>query len=444
MKSSRTLTSLLAASVLGGVCAAQAASAQSVEIETVSVGHPGNAPDPQPHGSYGAVDYAFLIGKFEVTAGQYAAFLNAVAAADPHTLYHTRMDYDGDPSRKGCNIRRHGVAGSYTYSVAPDWADRPVNFVSWADAARFANWLHNGQPTGAQDLTTTEDGSYFLNGISEANDEGLEDVVREPDATWVIPSEDEWYKAAYHKNDGVTGNYWNYPTRTDGVVSNQLVDPDPGNHATFGGTTIGAPYHRTEVGAHENSAGPYGTFDQGGNVMEFTEAVPVSDIRRIRGGSWFWGNILGGWDVDDVMHSSDHFNDLGFRVVRLSPDPACSDALDNDGDGDVDLGDPGCADANDLDERSPTLACDDGVDNDDDGLVDSQDPGCPFATASPENPLCDDDLDNDGDGLVDFADPQCSLAWPYHEAPPACGLGAELAVVIPILRFLTGRRRRAG
>jgi formylglycine-generating enzyme required for sulfatase activity len=443
MESSKTLMTVLAAGVLGGVCVARAAGAQPVVIETVPVGNLGNAADVIFIGTYGAVDYQFSIGKFEVTAGQYAAFLNAVAASDPEGLYHPRMDYDADPSREGCNIKRHGAAGSYTYSVAPDWADRPVNYVSWADAARFSNWLHNGQPTGAQDLTTTEDGSYFLNGIAENDDEGLEDVVREPDATWVIPAEDEWYKAAYHRNDGVTGNYWNYPTGTNGVVSNQLVDPDPGDNATYGGNTIGAPYYRTEVGAHENSASPYGTFDQGGNVMEFTEAVPVSDIRRIRGGSWFWGNILGKFDVDDVMHSSDQFNDLGFRVVSLAADAACADALDNDGDGLVDLGDPGCADASDLDERSPTLPCDDGADNDDDGLVDLDDPGCPNPASMPEDPACDDGIDNDGDGFVDFADPQCTLAWPYAEAAQGCGLGAELALVIALLGFAASRRRRA-
>ena len=50
-------------------------------------------------------------------------------------------------------------AVNYTYTVAPDWASRPVNEVGWGDAARFADWLHNGQPTGMQDLTTTEDDS---------------------------------------------------------------------------------------------------------------------------------------------------------------------------------------------------------------------------------------------------------------------------------------------
>jgi formylglycine-generating enzyme required for sulfatase activity len=450
MKRSRTLATVLAAGVLGGLCVARAAGAQPVVIETVPVGNPGNAAD-QPRlqccndpSAYGSVAYAYRIARYEVTAGQYTAFLNAVAASDPEGLYHVRMDYDADPSRAGCNIERHGVPGSYTYTVAPDWAERPVNYVSWADAARFANWLHNGQPTGAQDPTTTEDGAYSLHGIDENDDEGLEDVVRKPGATWAIASEDEWYKAAYHRNDGVTGSYWNYPTGTNGVVSNQLVDPDPGNNATFGsGATIGAPYFRTEVGAHENSESPYGTFDQGGNVMEFTEAVPEPDIRRIRGGSWFWGPILAKWDFDDVMHSSDQFNDLGFRVVRLLPDAACSDGLDNDGDGLVDLDDPGCADGNDLDERSPALACDDGADNDGDGRVDLDDPGCPAPGSTPENPPCDDGIDNDGDGFVDFADPHCTLARPHREAPGGCGLGAGLALVIPLLGAAAKRRRRA-
>jgi hypothetical protein len=123
----------------------------------------------------------------------------------------------------------------------------------------------------------------------------------------------------------MTGNYWNYATSADNGVSNQLIDPDPGNNATFSVgqlSTIGAPYYRTEAGAHENSVSAYGTFDQSGNLQEFTEAVPESDIRRIRGGSWLWGRTyMSASEVDDVMHSSDQLDDLGFRLVLLGPDP---------------------------------------------------------------------------------------------------------------------------
>ena len=43
---------------------------------------------------------------------------------------------------------------------------------------------------------------------------------------------------------------------------------------------------------------------------------------------------------------------------------ACEDEIDNDGDGLVDLADPGCADAADAEETNPAAPCDDAVDND--------------------------------------------------------------------------------
>ena len=298
----------------------RARAAPVVTIETVAVGNPGNAGDPiEFQGVFGAVDHPYDIGKYEVTAGQYAAFLAAVAAADPYGLYDPRMG----SHPQGCRIERTGSPGNYAYAIAPDWANRPVNFVSWGDAARFANWLHHGQPTGAPGPATTEDGSYFLNG--KQSDFELETVVREPDASWVIPTEDEWYKAAYHKNDGVTGNYFVFPTASNvAAISNDLIDPDPGHNATFQRPgpdfTIGAPYYRTEVGAHENSESPYGTHDQGGNVLEFNETVPETDIRGIRGGSWFWGDVSK-WTRPVDMHSSDEYSDLGFRVARVGGAP---------------------------------------------------------------------------------------------------------------------------
>ncbi len=137
--------------------------AAGVTIDTVVVGNAGNAADTAAHSNnpagQGAVSYTYAIGKYEVTAGQYREFLNAVAATDAYGLCNTSMD-DVGSQYAGCGIVRSGSSGSYTYSVAADWANRPVCYVSWGDAARFANWLHNGQPTGPQDLTTTESGSY--------------------------------------------------------------------------------------------------------------------------------------------------------------------------------------------------------------------------------------------------------------------------------------------
>lgn len=302
------------------VCASLASFVSAADIETVPVGNAGNLPSAF---GFGAVSYAYEAGKYEVTAGQYAEFLNAVAATDTYQLYDTRMW----SHNVGCKIERLGDPGSYTYRVASDFANRPVNLVSWGDAARFANWLHNDQPSGPQGPGTTEDGSYFLNGAM-TNAE-LEAIVREPDATWVIPTVDEWYKAAYHKNDGVTGNYFEFPTGNDANPSNDLIEPDPGNNATFNdnGWTIGAPYYRTEGGAHENSESPYGTFDQGGNIYEWNETLVrpgQTDDRGIWGGS-FNDNV-------DRLRASYSFlgslpdqNNLlvGFRVARVSSEPPC-------------------------------------------------------------------------------------------------------------------------
>jgi len=312
-------------------------------VITVTVGDPGNtgenSGESEP-GGYGpdricgAVDYEYNIGKYEVTAGQYTEFLNAVAATDTYQLYNTNMMVEGEDT---CMIERTGSPGSYTYGVACDWANRPVVFVSWGDAARFANWMHNDQPTGAQDPTTTEDGSYNLDGAM--SDAALLAVVRKPDATWVIPTEDEWYKAAYY--DGGTGVYYDYPTSSDsvpGYVNNSgnlsgtgtaftEGGTDPGNYATydFDGypNGIGSPYYRTAVGEWENSDSPYGTFDQGGNVSEWNEAIlyegTSSPYRGLRGGTYLNDHnfMLAAHRFSYFPAHEDHY--IGFRLAEVVP-----------------------------------------------------------------------------------------------------------------------------
>ena len=310
-----------------------ATAAPALIIETVSVGNPGNVGEWSgesyggvgPDAIVGAVDYAYNIGKYEVTAGQYAAFLNAVAATDPYGLYSMVMDIDsGLPqSEYGCNIKRLGISGSYSYAVGADWVNRPVNLVSWHDAVRFTNWLTNGN-TEAGSYTITG-GGYNSGSVSIPSAAQRAIWAAESMRYWLLPSEDEWYKAAYHKNDGVTGNYFDYPTGfdLDSPPSNDLVDPtDPGNNATFldNGLTIDSPYYRTEVGSHENSDSPYGTFDQGGNVFEWNEVV-IGQDRGLRGGQ-FYSN-------DSTLHASYRTNFppslegyyIGFRVVTV-PSPS--------------------------------------------------------------------------------------------------------------------------
>jgi hypothetical protein len=149
----------------------------------------------------------------------------------------------------------------------------------------------------------------------------------------------------------------------------------------------------------------------------------------------------------------------GLAAARASADAmasSCSDGIDNDGDGLVDLDDPGCASATDASERNPAAACDNGRDDDGDGLVDfPADPGCLSPLSNLENPACNNGRDDDGDGGIDFdggasanhgialgpPDPQCTTPYRNLETPGRCGLGVELAIAIPLLRWL--RRRRA-
>lgn len=297
----------------------------ALSLDFVTVGDSGNAGDTRQMEAdhttgYGSVAYDFRMSRNETTVAQYAAFLNAVAATDTHGLYNPGMSM-GIVN----GITRHGTSGSYTYSVAPGSGDKPVTFVSWFDAARFCNWLHNGQPSGAQDGSTTENGAYALLGAVS----GVS-VVRSVSATVWIPTEDEWYKAAYYdpaKNAG-TGGYWLHANRGDSVSGNTVGDPGAMNFYD-GVDFVGYPGAAlTDGGAYgSGSASAYGTNDQGGNVFEWNDAV-IGDSRGLRGGSWdFTEHYLGANSRNDFDPTEESHN-IGFRVASLLsfsavPEPSC-------------------------------------------------------------------------------------------------------------------------
>ena len=298
-------------------------------LEMVTVDNSGNGGEwsGQSYGGYGpnrvcgAVDYIYQIAKYEVTAGQYAEFLNAKAKTDPYGLWVEAMGAkELAINSSGCAIQRSGASGNYTYSVPDDWANRPICYVSFWNAARFCNWLSNGQRDG-----DTESGAYTLNGYKGQDGR---DIKHNPGATFWIPTEDEWYKAAYHKNDGATSNYWNYPTQTDQIPSN-ILSNTANNNANFwydAHCSVGTPYFRTEVGAFASSPGPYGTFDQGGNAMEWNEEVVYegtsSSSRGIRGGSY---GSSGTADLNASLSNgrspSGEWAGIGFRVASI-PEPS--------------------------------------------------------------------------------------------------------------------------
>ena len=282
----------------------------TVVIEWVTVGDPGNVCDPQLLDCFGAVDDTYQISKFEITNAQYAEFLNAVAATDTNALYHTYMENPAYNYHGG--ITRIGSPGSFIYSTVPGRDDMPVNWVSFWDSLRFANWLHNGQPYGAQDNTTTEDGAYTL------TEQGINDnsISRNAGAGVFLASEDEWYKAAYF--DALSEGYFDFPAGSDNFMSCQPAGGTPNTQ----NCAFSSVLDFTEVGSYTGSASPYETFDQGGNAFEWNESVyGANGARRLlRGGSLNSSAGAAGASGRSVEVPAGSSSSIGFRVTMI-PEP---------------------------------------------------------------------------------------------------------------------------
>ncbi len=280
-----------------------------VAFEWATIGNAGNAPDPST--GFGAVAYEYRICKHEVTNAQYAEFLNSVAAVDDFggidpTLYNPSM------AAAIAGIIRSGSVGSFSYTVVAGRNNNPVNYVSIFDIMRFINWLHNGKGSGG-----TESGVYDIgSGLSE---------IRATDAKYFFPSEDEWYKAAYHQPASVGGDsddYWLYPNTNNDM-------PLPGIDANISDLIS----NTTMVGTFAPNF--YGLYDVGGNVWEKNETLVTGSLRGIRGGSW--------QGPGDELQSSDRRSTFppdesprtGFRIA--SPVPICE--ADANLDGIVDVND---------------------------------------------------------------------------------------------------------
>jgi formylglycine-generating enzyme required for sulfatase activity len=277
MKTQKLLTSAAIAALITSAYG-------SVTIDWVTVGNSGNAADPTT--GYGAVGYEYKIGKYEVTNAQYAEFLNAKASTDSYGLYN--------PSMSSYGITQSSSSGSYSYTVTSGMENRPVVYVSWFDAARFSNWLGNGRGNAS-----TENGAYTLLGPTS----GI--IMINTGAKAWIPNENEWYKAAYY--NGATSTYSLYPNGQNSITT---ADANYSN-------SIGAS---TDVGTYNSDLSSYGTFDQGGNVWEWNDAVDGWS-RGIRGGCWDDSvvRLPSSGRYFDV--SSYELYSIGFRLASV-PEPS--------------------------------------------------------------------------------------------------------------------------
>jgi len=243
------------------------ADSNTFAIEFVDVGNPGNVADttglPNPAGT---VDYAYRIGKYEISEDMID---KANALGDLGITHNSRS------------------------------ASQPATSVSWFEAAQFINWL-NTSTDSVPAYKFDGDGSFQ---VWEAGDAGYnpDNLYRNSLARYFLPGTHEWYKAAYY--DPVADVYYNYPTGSNSIPDGLDDEDDPEFDAVFyDGDHNPEPNDVTDVGI----TSPYGTAGQGGNIAEWIESAESLDNgapptgRHVRGGQWddeytkLWPDIVGG------------------------------------------------------------------------------------------------------------------------------------------------------
>ena len=296
-----------------------AAPAFAGPIQWVTVGDPGNAADttgsPNPAG---AVATSFQIMKYEFTNQQYTDFLTSVAATDTYALYNANM---GLNARGG--ITQSGTSGAYTYATRTNMGDKPVNYVSWFDAARVSNWLVNG----ATGTSSTETGAYTLSGSTSGNAPAVNSG-----ATFYVPTEDQWYKAAYYKGGSTNAGYWDYGTQSDSlptaVTAGLTGIGSSGSTGNFANYNSGADWNGqdgnvTTVGTN-GGASAYGAFDMSGNAYEWNDLTGAAGSSRgLRGGDWFSTNALPflASSFSNSINAATETDTFGFRLAAV-PEPS--------------------------------------------------------------------------------------------------------------------------
>jgi hypothetical protein len=304
-----TSRSILAASA-AVLCAFLVASARAdsfgsggnaFTIDFVTIGNPGNADDAGAGGGiysspYGGVSYSYRMGTYEISQ-------DAITKASASTPALTNV-----------------VAGAWG-------ASQPAANMTWYEAAAFVNWMNTS--TGHQaayDLSFSGSWSMNLWSSGDAWQADGENLFRHKDAYYFLPSENEWYKAAFHKNDGVTVNYWDYATGSNNMPDGIDFNGDTAFDAVFDqGFSAAAPNAVANVGL----TSAYGTFGQNGNVYEWMESAndginnDSSESRVFRGGNWVGPESVLRSSVLDNSTPAGQDTSVGFRVASV-PEPSCA------------------------------------------------------------------------------------------------------------------------
>jgi formylglycine-generating enzyme required for sulfatase activity len=277
MKKATVLVVIMCAMALVNFASAEII--RGINIDFVTIGNAGNAGDTRseanPYGC-GSVGYEYRIGKYEVTNAQWNTFVTAAGAPT-------------------------GNDGGYSYSAWFTGAQQPKDYVSWYETAQFCNYLTSGDKSqGVYQFSgnNTNPGSFLS--INRAAAQVAYGTI------YFLPTEDEWYKAAYFKPDG--SGYLLYANGTN-------IAPTVGVQSNYNGT-IGTPWN-VGTGTQEQN----GTFDMMGNDWEWNETLSDS-YRGMRGGSWYVSpaSHLASSSQGSYLPSNEDYN-VGFRVASV-PEPA--------------------------------------------------------------------------------------------------------------------------
>ena len=262
----------------------------------------------------------YEISKYELTNSEYARFLSSVCRYDdPFSLYNHNMT-DGALGGICKEIKNEECV----YKAKPGWENKPVTYITYYSLCRYANWLHYGCPdSGDARLGTTEgdkthgayDTRFFEDIKSGKRKPNRRSIKRNKGATYFIPNDDEWYKAAYY-DPYITGKnkYHLYPTR-----SSSRPTPNEANYMSEDSLAVGPPYYVSDVMAYDNASSYYGTCNQGGNVWEWIEGWQYNKIGNIklRGGSFSYTE----YGLSSLNEDPGGINDISFvfggRIARI-------------------------------------------------------------------------------------------------------------------------------